>query len=266
MLAPDYPREEHGWILFPRDTKHRHSILTPDLREKMKLHPAKMNMFLTEEIIRYVSKPGDTILEPFGGVGTTMVAALEGRDIIILELEAIYHSIIKDTYEHWKATYPVSYVTILQGDNRQLLPLPCDHVITSPPYAQTLVANARGSTGTSELTAAHREALEAYRGSGLNIGNLNPFIYSKQMDKVYDLLIQGIRPGGTMSIVIKDQMQAGKRILHSLPCMRSITRLGMEMFDWQKWKTPGTAFAALQKSKGNAVVEDEDIIFFRKPI
>lgn len=261
-FAPDYQREEHGWILFPRDTKHRHSLLTPELREKMKLHPAKMNMFLAEEIIRYVSKPGDTILEPFGGVGTTMVAALEGRDVIILELEPIYHTIIKDTYEHWKATYPVSYITILQGDNRQILPLPCDHVITSPPYAQTMVGGSK--TGLSIAKAG--DSLDIYHSSGLNIGNLNSFIYSKQMDKVYKLLIQGIRPGGTMSIVIKDQMQAGKRILHSLPCMRSITRLGMEMFAWEKWKTPGSPFAIIQKSKGNLVVEDEDVIFFRKPL
>ena len=89
-------------------------------------------------------------------------------------------------------------------------------------------------------------------------------MYAKHMDKLYEKLVQSLRLGGTITVVIKDQMQAGQRIFHSTPCIKSITDYGCKLIGWEKWKTPGNAFASLQKSKGNLVVEDEDILTWRK--
>lgn len=261
LFAPEYERNEQGWILFPRDVSKRRSYLNEDLISRVSLHPAKMQVFLTEEIIKYVSEPGETILDPFGGTGTTMICTTMGRPAIILELEDEFYSIIQDTYNHWVATdrNPASAL-ILQGDNRQLLPLPCDHIITSPPYASTLLT----TIGNSKIAQDNAAQITTYAKSALNIGRLNPFIYAQQMDKLYDKMVESVRRGGTITIVIKDQMQKEKRIMHSVPCIKSMTSRGMVVKDWFKWKAPGTAFQAIQRKKGNSIVEDEDIIIFTK--
>jgi DNA modification methylase len=54
-------------------------------------HYATMPPALAERCIKAGSRPGDTILDPFGGAGTTAVAAQDlGRDCILIELNADY--------------------------------------------------------------------------------------------------------------------------------------------------------------------------------
>jgi DNA modification methylase len=49
-------------------------------------HPAKMPFWLARDLVLSFSNPGDTVLDPFGGSGTTGKAALSyGRNIILLE-------------------------------------------------------------------------------------------------------------------------------------------------------------------------------------
>ena len=74
-FAPDYPRNEQGWILFPRDVEWRRKLFPDGVFE----HPAKANMFLIQELVRYLTEPGDVVLDPFGGTGTLLIGALEDQ-------------------------------------------------------------------------------------------------------------------------------------------------------------------------------------------
>lgn len=54
-------------------------------------HPAPMPKWLARDLIISWSNPGDTVLDPFGGSGTTGKAALElGRKAILIEIEESY--------------------------------------------------------------------------------------------------------------------------------------------------------------------------------
>jgi DNA modification methylase len=56
-------------------------------------HPAPYPLELAERLIRMFSFVGDTILDPFGGTGTTAIAAARwGRNSISIEIEEEYHS------------------------------------------------------------------------------------------------------------------------------------------------------------------------------
>jgi DNA modification methylase len=56
-------------------------------------HPAPYPLELAERLIRMFSFVGDTILDPFGGTGTTTLAAARwGRNSISIEIEEDYHS------------------------------------------------------------------------------------------------------------------------------------------------------------------------------
>ena len=58
------------------------------------LHPTQKPVEVMRWCIRLATNPGDTILDPFAGSGTTGVAALlEGRRFIGVELDPTYHAI-----------------------------------------------------------------------------------------------------------------------------------------------------------------------------
>jgi DNA modification methylase len=58
-------------------------------------------------LLRLVTKPGDVILDPFGGSGTTGVAALlEGRRVILVEREPQYAAIARARIAAAEATLP----------------------------------------------------------------------------------------------------------------------------------------------------------------
>jgi site-specific DNA-methyltransferase (adenine-specific) len=54
-------------------------------------HPTEKAVSILTPLIRSFSRPGDVVLDPFAGVGSTLVAAaLSGRHYVGIELEAKY--------------------------------------------------------------------------------------------------------------------------------------------------------------------------------
>jgi len=117
-------------------------------------HPAKMSKALLERILDHLLDRGwiargDTIGDPFGGVGTTgLLAAYRGLRCLSVELEPKFVSLARRNYAlhtgKWKrlgAPRPV----ILQGDSRRFDELvgPLAGLCCSPPYA-AIAAGAGG--------------------------------------------------------------------------------------------------------------------------
>ena len=103
-------------------------------------HPSKNELSLILDLFKYVSKPGDTVLDPMAGTGSLMLAAIGGRRVILMEMEEELHKLQLRNLEYLQEFYNVdpTLVTLLQGDCRDLLiPDMADHLITSPPYGRT---------------------------------------------------------------------------------------------------------------------------------
>jgi site-specific DNA-methyltransferase (adenine-specific) len=57
-------------------------------------HPTQKPLGLVESLLRYACPPGGQVLDPFGGSGTTAIAAkLCGMDATLIELNVDYHDI-----------------------------------------------------------------------------------------------------------------------------------------------------------------------------
>lgn len=112
-------------------------------------HPAKFSRALIRKIYTHLLedgllKPGDTVLDPFGGV------ALGGHDAMRLglhwvgcELEAKFHALGNGNITLWRERYAwfPGTATLLNGDSRKLAEVLCggvDSAITSPPYVNSL--------------------------------------------------------------------------------------------------------------------------------
>ncbi|WP_318987454.1 site-specific DNA-methyltransferase [Falsiroseomonas ponticola] len=78
------------------------------------LHPTMKPVALVERAIRNSSKPRDTVLDPFGGSGTTMLAAERtGRRAVLLEIDPAYADVI---VRRWQEA--TGEAAVLDGEDR----------------------------------------------------------------------------------------------------------------------------------------------------
>lgn len=262
-FAPGYNKEpETGWFRFPADAEYRKALF-PHL--VLADHPAKANVYMTQALIEYVSEPGEMILEPFGGTGTTMVAALIGRRVTIIELEKGYQEIIQQGMKSLDSFAPgaAAQISLLPGDVKRILPIVnfADHIVTSPPYGNILRKKTMDKFTADTMT----EGILTYSESPENIGNLNDFMYRQVMEKVYKKFYDTLKPGGTLSIIIKDHIEKGKRVEFGQEAHDDCKLAGFKLINWFKWRPQGTAYTSIHKAQGLTVVEEEDLIIMQKP-
>lgn len=110
--------------------------------EESTTHPAKMNLNLIRWILETYTEPGETVLDPMAGTGSTAVlAALKGRHGVAVEYEPKFCDMIRDNIEltERQATLtPKGRMAFIQGDARELSKLlgELDAIVTSPPYSE----------------------------------------------------------------------------------------------------------------------------------
>lgn len=70
--------------------------------QKNDLHPTMKPVELVERAVRNSSRPGNVVLDPFGGSGTTLIAAEKsGRIARLIELDPKYVDVIVRRWEEF---------------------------------------------------------------------------------------------------------------------------------------------------------------------
>ncbi|KKN19271.1 hypothetical protein LCGC14_0947360 [marine sediment metagenome] len=260
-FASEYARTDEGWIKFPADSEYRKRMFPPEVSD----HQAKANVYLIQSIIEYVSEPNQIILDPMSGTGTLMVGALIGRTVICVEISAHFHLIQQQAVRIMEKVAPGI------GDHIMLINLPCqhylpipdlaDHIIFSPPYASIMKKGKKLDKMSADVLG---DRAWEYSESPLNLGVMNDFIWAQEMEGIYRKCYETLKPGGTMSIIVKDHMKDRKRVELSKAARDACLRAGFIELDWFKWSAPGSAFTGIYRARGWEVVDDEDIIILQK--
>lgn len=280
-------RTHEGWYDWPADTRWRQELgFHPDSIG----HPAKANLYMLEELVKYLSIEGETILDPFGGVGSQLIGCLFGRNTILLDVEDRYHKLQLASWEELSHASD-GKALFIRMDNRLVMPphekvpqlltrldlvdwwhghLPlirrqADHIISSPPYSNVLASPYSTLRAQAEKDDTRAEVLAGYsEQSPGNLGLLPTFQYNQQMERVYRGMAQSVRVGGTVTVLIKDFFIQGKRNYLSSWVDRTFTGMGnMVLQDWFKRKTRGLS-SNDRKSRGLEAIEDEDIMVYRR--
>jgi DNA modification methylase len=265
QFAPTYPRTPEGWIKFPSDTAYRAEMLDPESNH----HQAKANTFLIQACIEYVSEQGQMLLDPFGGTGTLMIGALAGRDVTLIEISPKYHEMQKRTLQKLEGIAPgcSEHISLINFPLQKVLPISnyADHIITSPPYAGIMK-----SKGNDKLTREKTDydMAEYTFTDPQNLGLMADWMWGQQMELAYKKFFDSTKPGGTLTLILKDHMKDRKRVGLTQSGVDACLKAGytLDKTEWFKWAAPGSVYTHIYRARGWEVVEDEDIVTLRKPL
>lgn len=237
-------------LKFPSDISYRKATFAEGVMD----HPAKANLFLVEECIKYLSEPGDVVMDVMAGSGSILLGLKLNRHVVAIELQEHYSDLILES-----AVKMGVKPLILVGDCTAILPLAgIQAIIFSPPYAATMAI-------PSKARPESREQYQQYASGVGNIGMMKPFEYSLKMRQIYGLCLESLKPGGYLALIIKDYYSGTLQEI-GWRAWQTLLRVGFQHQDWFRWMPPGTQFKADHRKLGHRVVEDEHIIIVRKPL
>jgi modification methylase len=169
-------------------------------------HPAKMLPAIARHAIERYSQPGDLVLDPMCGIGTTLVEAVHlGRDAIGVELEQRWADLARANTIHARTHGATGTATVVTGDARHL-PSLLDHelvgrvalVLTSPPY---------GASIHGQVTARPGRGVAKYDNTySPDPGNLGRVSQSALLDALGGILAGCralLRPGGLLVLTAR---------------------------------------------------------------
>jgi len=206
------------WLRF---TKTWFVYNPPPRKKKEMLHPAKYPEGLIEEFIRFFTKPGQLVFDPFLGTGSTLIAAHNaGRNGIGIELLEKYAAIARERVRGLDEQLQLSaggtkvhcQQQVIQSDATQLTKIwethklpPVDFVITSPPYGPML--NKKG------LVSKEREekGLDVkYSDEAADLGNIASFDeFVQRLVDIFVALKLQMNAGAHLVIILKNYLDKG---------------------------------------------------------
>ncbi len=191
-------------------------IHNPPPREKdVLLHPAKFPEGMVQEFIEFFTKRGQIVLDPMVGTGSTLIAAWRaGRRGYGIELQPKYARIAQKRLDALAARDPHAAEelpqTVIIGDARDIesFDIPTvDYCITSPPYWDML--RRKGFETQKERHSAGLDVHYSNDQSDLgNIGDYEEFL--DELVGVYTKVASKLRPGGYITIVVKNVKKGGR--------------------------------------------------------
>jgi DNA modification methylase len=195
-------------------------ILRPQPRKKDEiLHPAKYPEALVEMFIHHFSNEGANILDPMSGTGSTQVGALRtGRNGFGTELSPFFADIAENRCKNIiQPTQPSLFgntnsgnYRIINKDARQISKSDfpeIDYVLTSPPYWDML--NMKGAE--NQAKRIEKGLQTNYSDDQSDLGNIADYLeFIHELKDIYFNISELIRPGGYMTIVVKNIKKKGR--------------------------------------------------------
>ncbi|MCC9738474.1 TRM11 family methyltransferase [Streptomyces sp. MNU89] len=168
--------------------------------------------------IRTYTKPGDLVLDPMCGIGTTLVEALHlGRRAVGVEYEPQWADLASRNTASAAQEGGAATGTVYCGDARRLTQfLPAtlrgtvDLVVTSPPYGPSVHGQVRSTRDTGERGVAKKN----YRYSH-DPANLAHVSTDQLLNAFTEILAQCrlmLRPGGTVVVTTRPWRTRGELV------------------------------------------------------
>jgi hypothetical protein len=209
------------WLQFTRtwftcDSRRYHR------NKNTELHPARFPEEMVTDFLRFFTKAGGWVLDPFGGSGATLVACAEQqRHGVAVELAERYVEVIR-----LRTGIMLPQQTVLHGDARQVadpafwqtvgseletagLPfangLPIfDYSISSPPYG-AMLHTSRGGVYSKQKQRKDKGLDTVYSVDERDVGNIADYpAFVEELAVIYRGAARLLKPRGYLTVVIQN--------------------------------------------------------------
>ena len=190
-------------------------------------HPAKMLPAIAARAIATYTQPGDLVVDPMAGIGSTLVEAIHlGRDAIGVEYEQSWADLAWANVVHARSQGATGHGEVVCGDARHL-PGVVDPavrglvalVLTSPPYGPSLHGRVSAVPGHG-VDKAH----DRYSNDPANLAHVGLAGLLDAMRTILRGALQLLRPGGVVAMTVRPWWRDGQLI--DLP--GALARVGEE--------------------------------------
>lgn len=264
-------------------------------RPESNSHPAKMLPELARRAIETYSEPGDLVLDPMCGIGTTLVEAIHAdRRAIGIDLEPRWVRLAEENVAHAVRDGARGRAEVVDGDARDLarllvrpsrkniVELPygrADLIVMSPPYGCEIGRPRKDAWETGRCLCPGTE--RNYSPSRENLGHARGDSYATAMADVYASCLSALKPGGFLVVVTKDMRSKGA--LRNLAGETVALCEGVGLVYWQHviallaslrddqivarpyfWQTVQVRKARARGERTHLVCH-EDVLVFRRP-
>lgn len=202
MTGKEWTKFSCSWFIF--------NALQSDLKEEREVtketqsHPATFSPTMIADFIKFFTKEGQKVIDPFAGIGSTLVGCKRtGRIGYGIEINKKYYNIINLRVPEFKNN-------IFNWDATKLneLDLPMfDYSISSPPYWDVL----NRSTDGFKKDRTSKGLDVNYSDSEVDLGNVKD--YDKFLELtcgVYEKLHSYMKIGAYITIIVKNVKKQGK--------------------------------------------------------
>ncbi|PWV73995.1 DNA methylase [Prauserella marina] len=188
--AQQAPRAQRGTRYVPESTAH----------------PAKMLPAIARHAIDTFTAPGDLVLDPMCGVGTTLVEAVhKGRDALGIEYENRWAEVSEANLALAADNGGTGRGEVCVGDARQVLPTLADRhagraalLVTSPPYGSNVHGQVKAPGHRPVRKHDHR-----YSRDRANLAHRSLPMLLRGFTDILRRAIPLLRPGGVVAITTR---------------------------------------------------------------
>lgn len=193
-------------------------------------HPAPFSYQDVARVIRFFSKEGDTVIDPFLGVGSTLkAAALEGRNGIGIELNPKYAELSKLRLANEVPPELLAQCQqeVLAGDSRVLAQdLPAgvaSLVVTSPPYWNIL----RKVDHKAQQERISQNLDHHYGDHTADLGNIPDYEeFVEELGKVFAACRKAMKALGHLCVFVGDFRHKSRYYMFHADLARKLEGLG----------------------------------------
>ena len=199
-------------------------------------HGATYPEKLCDRLIFMYSRQGDTVLDPFLGTGTTLIAAIKNkRNGIGIELTDRFYSVAQDSITSFVNSTQLNIFedkdqfgeySLFKGDCSEVLKnIESETVqltVTSPPYADLIhkvVEDRKKTHKNSRFVSENNATTNLYSDDERDLGNMPMEQYLERVEDIMKELYRVTKHGGYNAWVVKDFRDTKKGIpyvdLHS---------------------------------------------------
>jgi DNA modification methylase len=196
-------------------------------------HPAPFSFTDVSRLVRFFTKPGETVLDPFAGIGSTMkAAAVEGRNSVSIELSRRYVQLCNQRLESELSGIPSETTHVVHnGDARDVLKgLATGSAalcVTSPPYWNILHKQdhkAQQERVSQGLDSRYSE------NDARDLGNIEDYdSFLDQLVQIFGETKRVLTPKGHLAVVVGDFRHKSKYYMFHSDLAMALERCGYSL-------------------------------------